>query len=163
MLALFSRWTTCGLEIDCEKFHYFDLHLHLHGLNRIASAVAVAEAAGSYDGRFILEIHSNKFVAPVGLFEILFLIFIVSRAKMFGRISFFLMKGSIKYSIPIDMMTGISRLLLDEYKYSQEYRIKKSKTKICSNCIVVSERHSTETGADSSVPFCSFDSVLIFT
>lgn len=69
----------------------------------------------------------------------------------------------------MDTMTDISRLLLDEYKYSKDFQSmtnknnNNNKIRIASNFIVVSERHSTETGVDSSVPFCSFDSVLIFT
>lgn len=69
----------------------------------------------------------------------------------------------------MDTMTDNSRLLLDEYKYSKDFQSmtnknnNNNKIRIASNFIVVSERHSTETGVNSSTLFSPFNSTLIFT
>lgn len=70
----------------------------------------------------------------------------------------------------MDTMTDNSRLLLDEYKYSKDCQSMTNKNnnnngkiRIASNFIVVSERHSTETGVNSSTLFSPFNSTLIFT
>lgn len=69
----------------------------------------------------------------------------------------------------MDTMTDISRLLLDEYKYSKDCQSmtnknnNNNKIRIAPNFIVVSERHSTETGVNLATLFSPFNSTLIFT